>query len=456
MFPQVPGYEILRELGRGGMGVVYQARQLALNRLVALKMIRTADLAGPEELERFRIEAEAVARMQHPNIVQIYEIGAWQAGDANPPMPYFSLEFCDGGDLKGRVGNATLGPHQAARVVETLARAMHAAHQRGIVHRDLKPQNILLVGGPDVPIDGCIPKITDFGLAKRLETTGQTRDVACMGTPSYMPPEQAEGRSKEVGAAADIYSLGATLYALVAGRPPFVGASNQDILMQVMLDEPVPPRQLNPQVPRDLETIALKCLDKEPSRRYASAEALADDLRRFLQHEPIAARPVGQLERGWRWCRRKPALAASLAGTVLALVLGTVVSAVLAVRANFHAGRAESARQVAETKTEVADAARAEAVEEKNKADAARRHAEKLAYVGQLGLAQREWQDGQCAHARNLLEDCAPELRGWEHNYLYSLFHQNQRTFRGHIDQVTSVAWSPDGQRLASTQGTGR
>ena len=210
VFPQVPGYEILRELGRGGMGVVYQARQVALNRLVALKMIRTADLAGPEELERFRIEAEAVARMQHPNIVQIYEIGAWQAGDPNPPMPYFSLEFCDGGDLKGRVGNATLGPHQAARVVEILARAMHAAHQRGIVHRDLKPQNILLVGGPDVPIDGCIPKITDFGLAKRLETTGQTRDVACMGTPSYMPPEQAEGRSKEVGAAADIYSLGAT------------------------------------------------------------------------------------------------------------------------------------------------------------------------------------------------------------------------------------------------------
>ena len=276
-----------------------------------------------------------------------------------------------------------------------------------------------------------------------------------MGTPSYMPPEQAEGRSKDVGAAADIYSLGATLYALVAGRPPFVGASNQDILMQVMLDEPVPPRQLNPKVPRDLETIALKCLDKEPSRRYASAEALADDLRRFLQHEPIAARPVGQMERGWRWCRRKPALAASLAGTVLALVLGTVVSAILAVRANFHAGRAESARRVAETKTELADAARAEAVEEKNKADAARRHAEKLAYVGQLGLAQREWQDGQCAHARNLLEDCAPELRGWEHNYLYSLFHQNQRTFRGHIDQVTSVAWSPDGQRLASASRHG-
>ena len=227
--------------------------------------------------------------------------------------------------------------------------------------------------------------------------------------------------------------------------------------MQVMLRRAgAAARSCNPQVPRDLETICLKCLDKEPSRRYASAEALADDLRRFLQHEPIAARPVGQMERGWRWCRRKPALAASLAGTVLALVLGTVVSAILAVRANFHAGRAESARRVAETKTELADAARAEAVEEKNKADAARRHAEKLAYVGQLGLAQREWQDGQCAHARNLLEELRRSCAVGNTTTFTPSFIKTNAHSGG--TSIRSPAWlgAPMANAWPAPQGTGR
>src|SRR5262249_17925913 len=250
------------------------------------------------ELARFRTEAEAIARMQHPNIVQIYEVGE-QGG-----LPYFSLEFCGGGSLEKKLSGTPLPPHESAALVEALARAMDAAHQKGVIHRDLKPANVLLAE------DGT-PKITDFGLAKKLDEAGQTASGAVMGTPSYMAPEQAGG--KAVGPLADVYALGAILYECLTGRPPFKAATPLDTIMQVISEEVVSPSLLSPQVPRDLETICLKCLQKEPAKRYTTAQALADDLRRFLAGEPIVARPVGWLERVWKWSHRRPAAAALLA-----------------------------------------------------------------------------------------------------------------------------------------------
>ncbi|HEX5270307.1 MAG TPA: protein kinase [Gemmataceae bacterium] len=309
-YPDIPGYEILGELGRGGMGVVYRARQTRLNRTVALKMIRGGDDAGPDELARFRREAEAVAHLRHPNIVQIYEVGDVQGA------PFFSLEYVDGGSLAGKLRGVPQPPRQAARMSETLARAVHHAHERGVIHRDLKPANILLDS------DGA-PKVTDFGLAKRLEgDPGQTGTGAILGTPMYMSPEQAQGKTKEVGPATDVYALGAILYDMLTGRPPFRGETVMDTLLQVQTVEPVPCRRLQPGVPADLETICLKALAKSAPRRYPSAEAMADDLARFLNGEAIRARPVAAWERAWKWARRRPALAALTAACVLALVGG--------------------------------------------------------------------------------------------------------------------------------------
>jgi outer membrane protein assembly factor BamB/predicted Ser/Thr protein kinase len=322
--PVVAGYEVLDELGRGGMGVVYKARQLGLNRLVALKMILAGSHAGPVELARFRAEAEAVARLQHPNIVQVYDVGE-QDG-----RPFFSLEFVEGGSLASRLDGTPLPGRQAAQLVETLARAVHAAHQRGIVHRDLKPGNILLTA------DGT-PKIADFGLAKQLDREkGQTATGAVLGTPSYMAPEQAGGLSSDakatgsrIGPAADTYALGAILYELLTGRPPFRAETPLDTILQVLSTEPVPPRLLQPKVPRDLETVCLKCLEKDPVRRDGSAEELADDLKRFLQDEPIRARRPGLRERYVRWARkqRRSVLLAVLAAVASAVLLAAVIVA---------------------------------------------------------------------------------------------------------------------------------
>jgi WD40 repeat protein/serine/threonine protein kinase len=314
----VPGYEVLGELGRGGMGVVYKARQTSLGRFVALKMILAGAHAGPRQLARFRLEAEAAARLQHPNIVQVYEIGE-QDG-----CPYYSQEYIDGRCLSDVIGEYAQ-PEKAAALIEQLARAVAYAHERGIVHRDLKPANVLLASPGRESGESPIPKITDFGLAKRLDDEeGGTRTGDILGTPAYMSPEQASGRARAVGPAADIYALGAMLYELLTGRPPFDAATTWDIINQVVAQEPVPPSARRDRVPPDLETICLKCLQKDPARRYAGSLALADDLRRFLEGRPIQARPVGRLERFRKWVRRRPALAALLGVSAAALVVLSV------------------------------------------------------------------------------------------------------------------------------------
>jgi serine/threonine protein kinase len=324
---EIPGYEVLAEVGRGGMGVVYKARQLQPDRIVALKMLLAGKRARPEERMRFLREAEAVAQLQHPNIVPLYEAG--QHGH----LPYFTLEFVPGGSLANLLRSKPLPPRDAAALVEQLALGMQYAHERGIIHRDLKPGNILLgeVSGEAANGKGRDPthysprthqpKITDFGLAKNIaDRTALTAMGAVLGTPSYMAPEQARGEAKEVGATADIYALGAILYECLTGRPPFQGPTTADTLLQVLQEEPVPPSRLQRTMPRDLETICLKCLEKVPNHRYASARELAEDLRRFLAQEPIRARPVGRWERLIKWCRRHPAVSA-LSATVVLLTL---------------------------------------------------------------------------------------------------------------------------------------
>jgi serine/threonine protein kinase len=364
---RIGGYEILEVLGRGGMGVVYKARQTRLNRLVALKMILAGAHASPQLLARFQVEAKAVASLQHPNIVQIHEIGEHNG------QHFLALEFVDGQPLDRLLAGKPQDPYLSAQLVATLGYAVQAAHDKGIVHRDLKPANILLQRPSSSPgvsrvlgraetlhtrtdrretlRDGHaspwgIPKITDFGLAKRMEEQdGNTVTGAIMGTPSYMAPEQASGKTDQIGPAADIYALGAILYELLTGRPPFAGVTPLETLRQVQTEEPVPPSRLQPRLPRDLETICLKALQKEPHQRYAAAADLAADLERFLAGEPILARPVSVWVLAWKWARRRPALASLIGVSVLAAL--TVVGIIVWSNAQLRASnvRLEAARQ---------------------------------------------------------------------------------------------------------------
>lgn len=281
---QIGDYQLLEEIARGGMGVVYKARHVRLNRIAAVKLIKSGDLANVEDVRRFQVEAQAAAGLDHPGIVSVYEAGQEKG------QHYIALAYVDGQSLWNRVKESPLPPNEAARIMEQVARAIHYAHEQGIIHRDLKPQNVMLTQ------DGA-PKVTDFGLAKRrsgdssLTATGQV-----LGTPSFMPPEQVGGKHGAAGPLADVYSLGATLYCLLTGRPPFQSASPMDTMLQVLNDEAVPPRQLNPSIPKDLETICLKCLQKEPRRRYATAHDLADDLSRWMNGQMISATQTGLVD----------------------------------------------------------------------------------------------------------------------------------------------------------------
>jgi WD40 repeat protein len=456
----VPGYELITELGRGGMGVVYQARHLKLDRLVALKMILAGSHAGAAELARFQTEAEAVARLRHPNIVQVYDVGEHEG------KPFFSLEFCGGGSLKDRLNGTPLSAKEAAALVQTLACAMQTAHEQHVIHRDLKPANVLLAE------DGTL-KITDFGLAKKLDEAGQTQSGAIMGTPSYMAPEQAGGKAGEIGPAADVYALGAILYECLTGRPPFRAATALDTIMQVIADEPVAVRQLQPKTPRDLETICLKCLEKDPGKRYASAGACADDLARFLAGEPIHARPTAVWERAVKWARRRPGLTALAAfSAAVALVAFALVTwkwrEATAAQWNAEvAGEAERAQKL------VAEGARKEAETRKREAEAELRRSEASLYNHQIVLADRYVRENNFPQADQTLAACRPGLRNWEWRYLQRLCTDHGFIRPEHVRmqihecatpeggtryqlectdrRVLDLTFSPDGKQIAST-----
>ena len=418
----LPGYEILGELGRGGMGVVFKAEQVRLKRPVALKMLKSGDHAGPDDLARFRAEAEAVARLAHPNIVQIYEVGEYRG------QPFLALEFVAGGSLSDHLAGKPQAPRPSAEWARELAEAMAAAHAKGIVHRDLKPANVLLsrrASGQLAPADeqaGRLlydPKITDFGLAKRLDVDqGHTATGAILGTPMYMAPEQAMSQ-KAVGPLADVYGLGGILYEMLTGRPPFQGASLMETLEQVVGQDPVPVRLLQPKVPRDLETICLKCLSKEPGRRYVSAQALADDLGRFLEGRPVQARRSRPWERAYRWVRRNP---------VVAAMAGLVVAA-------FLAGFAGVAWQW-------------------QVARAGWDRAETSLYFQRVSLAGQALQADNADRAAVLLDSCPEPLRHWEWHYLRRRC-TSWTLLEGHTDQVRGVTYAADGRRLASCGNDG-
>ena len=328
-FRRFGDYELLEEIGRGGMGVVYRARQISLNREVALKMIASGELASAEFVRRFLLEAEAAAGLKHPNIVAIHEVGVREG------QHFYSMDYVEGQTLAERAINKPLSPELASGYLKTIAEAVHYAHQRGILHRDLKPSNVLIDSQDQ-------PHLTDFGLAKRLSDDSElTLTGQVLGSPNYMPPEQALGKRQSATIACDVYSLGAILYFLLTGRPPFAAESLTQTLQQVLHNEPVSPRLLNPSVPRDLETICLKCLSKEPDRRYRSAQELAEELGRFLKGEPVQARPIGAAGKSWRWCRRNPVMASFAGATAFLLLAVTIGSPILVFRINRHRERAE-------------------------------------------------------------------------------------------------------------------
>jgi WD40 repeat protein/tRNA A-37 threonylcarbamoyl transferase component Bud32 len=428
-------YELLEEIARGGMGVVYKARQTKLDRIVAVKMILAGELANRADVERFYTEARAAANLHHPNIVPIHEVGQHQG------QHYFSMDYVAGESLASRIARGPLPAREAATLLVKVARAVAFAHVDGVIHRDLKPANILLDAQGE-------PHITDFGLAKRVEsapgaagtkgvrppeergltpfcpaTLTETGQV--LGTASYMPPEQAGGRSKDIGPRSDVYSLGAVLYCALTARPPFQAASTLDTLLQVLDREPVSPRTLNASVPRDLETICLKCLEKDSRRRYGTAQELADECQRYLDGKPILARPVGRLERTWRWCRRNPALAAMTAMAVQACITGMVISILFALQAREQA--AVSA-DLAVKADELATKWKQEAGRATHQEGLTRRYL----YSAHLNLAHDALKASNLLRTVELLDQHRPaadhdDLRSFEWRYLWRECHRWQR-----------------------------
>jgi WD40 repeat protein len=462
---QFGDYELLGEIARGGMGVVYKAHQISLNRPVAVKMILAGQLASPADVQRFQTEAEAAANLDHPNIVPIYEVGE------SDGQHYFSMKLVEGGNLTEHLEHYLRNPRAATAMLATVARAVHHAHQRGILHRDLKPSNILLSPRGDrvqaAGSDGTgeagsyEPLVTDFGLAKRVagEST-LTQSGAIVGTPSYMPPEQAMGKRGSVSTVSDVYSLGAILYELLTGRPPFRTESPLDTLMQVLEREPERPRLLNPRADRDLETICLKCLEKDPRRRYGSAEALADDLERWGDGEPIRARRASRWERALKWARRRPAAAALLAVGCVAPVLLVAALVTINLRiAQEHEGTEEAlwALEVEQQATKNALADRQKALGERTRAFDALRHqqqetrrtlrrVERVSYDQAIVLGEREAEGDSTGRLEELLKNCAPRLRNWEWHRLFHLAHREEHLL-GHPG-ARLLHWTADGKRL--------
>src|SRR5262245_39822451 len=408
-------YELLDEIARGGMGVVYRARQRRLGRTVAVKLLVGGQLATREFVHRFRVEAAAAAALQHPNIVAIHDVCVHEGNH------FFSMDYVEGQNLAELVGNRPLPTQKAAHYMKLIAEAIHYAHEQGILHRDLKPSNVLVDAGTDQP------RVTDFGLAKRLDgESSLTLTGQVLGSPHFMPPEQADARRGKVSRRSDVYTLGGILYFLLTARPPFQGDSLETTLGQVLNVEPVSPRLLNPTVPRDLETICLKCLSKEPGRRYPTAQAIGEDLVRFLNAEPILARPTTRLERAWRWCRRKPALAGLLA-TAAVLLLTVAIGSPIA------AFRIQRALQNAEANL----------------------------YGADLNMVQTALADADLVHARGLLDRHRPAFvqndpRGFEWRYLWNLCQGDEKfVFEPVIKWPRRVVFSRDGRLLAAGEGSG-
>jgi WD40 repeat protein len=407
-------YELLEEIAHGGMGVVYKARQLSLNRIVAVKMLLFGQFAGKAAFDRFRSEAETAARLQHPNIVAIHGVGETEG------QPYFSMDYVAGRSLAEIVRDHPLPVRQAATYLRTIARAVHYAHTQGVLHRDLKPANVLIDANDE-------PRITDFGLARQLAgDSALTLTGQVVGSPNFMPPEQGAGKKAKLGPPADVYGLGAMLYYLITARPPFVAETFEATLAQVLNNEPVPPRQLNPGVPRDLETICLKCLEKDPERRYASAQELAEELDRFLKGEPLRARPIGVVGKTWRWCLRKPAMAGMAGSLFFAIVLG--LGGVLT--------QWRRAEQIAVRESALAEVRLQER------------------YAADMAVVQSRMQEGNISMARQVLTDYLPapgraDLRGFEW-FLYYRLSQGE-----HLREITNALFpgtltsTKDGSMLA-------
>jgi serine/threonine protein kinase len=464
----IAGYEVQEELGRGGMGVVYKAWQRSLNRPVALKMLLHGIHAGGDDLRRFLLEAEAAARLAHPSIIQVYEVGQHDG------CPYFTMEYVDGKSLAHVLRGRPQAPREAARFILVLAQAVQFAHDHGIIHRDLKPSNILLqrrdsqmtqigqtkkgdenrtqveskhkaLDGPCVLVASSgqaepsvlrvLPKIADFGLAKCLDSGhDRTHTGQMLGTPNYMAPEQARGDSRAIGATTDIYGLGTILYEMLTGRPPFVGEDSMDFFRQVLDLEPVSPARLRPGLPRDLNTITLKCLRKAQTQRYASAHELAADLEHFLAGEPITARPVRVPKRIWQWCCRRPLIAGLLAALILVFLTAFIAVTTLWRRSEDH-------RTAAEHNFQDAEMAR-------DQEGAGRRKAERRLYFNRIALAQRELDANNVPGARNLLLKCRQEmpcLLCWEWGYLCGQYRTELVTVSGPATSYYSVGFAAGG-----------
>ncbi|MBI1833173.1 MAG: protein kinase, partial [Planctomycetes bacterium] len=409
VLPTIPGYEIKRVIGHGGMGIVYEAVDCELHRTVALKMVLGGGRSH-ERRERFLREMQAIASLEHPNIVRLYD--GHQAGD----QMFFTLEYVDGGTLADALNGKPQPFHQAAEMVILLARAIHYAHGRGVIHRDLKPGNVLCQR------DGTL-KISDFGLAKIVhEEIELTKSSQWLGTPCYMAPEQASGTG-DIGPAADIYALGAILYEMLTGRPPFLADSSMAILDHVRNEDPLPVGQHRAGVPRDLETICMKCLSKEPEQRYATAEALADDLQRFLANEPILARPPGTFERGVKWAKRHPTWCTTLCFLFVMLIATPAVTVMFWLERERTAEAANRARQEQ--------------------------------YFRNITLADRDWRAGNIAQVEASLAACPDDLRHWEWRFLHNRVQACDLMIAGQKEPVGVLAFSEDGSQIFTAQADG-